>query len=247
MKRLIGFLHLVIANALSYTLSLPLTIGLTLIAFVLATFGRGKSILTITRIWAKLLFLFALRPIKVVGKEHIDFTKPYLILMNHASMFDIPLLYAVYPGKIQWISKESIFSIPLWGRIMRQLGCISMEREKLKSAKASLEKAIQGDRNASIAMFPEGTRTPNGELQRFKRGFVYIFRNTAYDILPITFNGLFSFCPKHRFAVDPRQAIEVIFHPPLKRETLLQKTDDEILDIVRQHIARDYRGTPCSS
>lgn len=246
-KRLIGFLYVGIANLSSYVLSLTLTILLTPIAFVLALFGMSRAILAITRLWAKLLFLFALRPVKVKGRELVDFSKPYLILINHASMFDIPLLYAVYPGKIQWISKESIFSIPLWGKIMRELGCISMEREKLKSAKASLEKAIQGDKNASIAMFPEGTRTPHGQIQRFKRGFVYIFRNTSYDILPITFNGLFSFCPKHRFAVDPRHPIEVIFHPPLKRETLLEKTDEEIIEIVQQSISKDYRGVPCSN
>ncbi|MFN4216994.1 MAG: lysophospholipid acyltransferase family protein [Brevinematales bacterium] len=244
---MIDFFYIVLSNILSYVLSLTLTILLTPIAFVLAIMGMGQAILVITRLWAKLLFIFALRPVKIKGREFVDFSRPYLILMNHASMFDIPLLYAVYPQKIQWISKESIFSIPLWGKIMQVLGCISLEREKLKSAKASLEKAVRGDKNASIAMFPEGTRTPNGEIQRFKRGFVYIFRNTSYDILPITFNGLFSFCPKHRFAVDPRQPIEVIFHPPLKRETLLEKTDEEIIEIVQQSISRDYRGVSCSN
>ncbi|MFN3660382.1 MAG: lysophospholipid acyltransferase family protein [Brevinematales bacterium] len=244
---MIDFFYIILSNILSYVLSLPLTILLTPIAFVMAITGMEKALLFITRLWANFLFIFALRPVKIKGHEFVDFSKPYLILMNHASMFDIPLLYAVYPQKIQWISKESIFSIPLWGKIMQTLGCISLEREKLKSAKASLEKAIQGDKNASIAMFPEGTRTPNGNIQRFKRGFVYILRNTSYDILPITFNGLFSFCPKHRFAVDPRQPIEVIFHHPLKRETLLEKTDEEIIEIVQQSISKDYRGVSCSN
>lgn len=247
MKRVIDFFHVLFANIFSYVFGLTLTVFLTPIAFVFSLLGQGKIILAITRFWARLLFLFALRPIKISGKELVDFSKPYLILINHASMFDIPLLYAVYPHKIQWISKESIFSIPLWGKIMKEIGCISMEREKLKSAKASLEKAIQADKSASLAMFPEGTRTPNGILQRFKRGFVYILRHTEYDILPITFKGLFHFCPKHRFAVDPRKPIEVIFHPPLKRENLLPKTDEEIVEIVYQCIAQDLRGNRCST
>ncbi len=246
MKRVLGFLHLVLANLLSYLFALPFTVLLTPIAFVIALFGGTRLLLAITRFWAHALFLIALRPVKVIGREYVDFSRSYIILMNHASMFDIPLLYRVFPGKIQWISKETIFSVPLWGRIMRQLGCIAMEREKLKSAKSSLEQAVKADAQASIAMFPEGTRTPTGEIQRFKRGFVYILRNTEYDILPVTFRGLFHFCPKHRFAVDPRCPIEVIFHKPLKREELLGKTDEEIVALVRSIIEADLKGAECS-
>ncbi|URA09163.1 lysophospholipid acyltransferase family protein [Thermospira aquatica] len=246
MRRLLGFLHLVLANLLAYLFALPFTVLLTPIAFVIALFGGKRLLLFITRFWAYLLFMITLRPVKVVGRELVDFSRPYLILMNHASMFDIPLLYRIFPGKIQWISKETIFSIPLWGKIMRELGCISMEREKLKSAKSSLEQAVRADAQASIAMFPEGTRTPTGELQRFKRGFVYILRNTEYDVLPITFRGLFRFCPKHRFAVDPRCPIEVIFHKPLKREELVGKTDEEIVAYVRSVIETDLKESSCS-
>jgi len=245
-KRILGFFHLVAANVLSYVMSLSLTVILTLIAFLLALLRQGKIILWMARLWSYLLFVFALRPVRVVGKEHVDFSKPYLILINHSSMFDIPLLYRVFPGKIQWISKESIFSIPLWGPVMRELGSIAIEREKIKSAMSSLQKATHGDSRASIAMFPEGTRTSDGKIHGFKRGFVYVFRNTHYDILPITFNGLFRFCPKSRFAVDPRCPIEVIFHPPLKREDLFPLSDEEILKRVREEIEKDYKEDTCS-
>jgi len=244
-KRLRGFFYVLVANLLSYLLSLTMTVLLTPVAFLVALLGWNRLLLGIIRLWARLLFVFALRPVKVVGRERVDFSRPYLIVMNHASMFDIPLLYAVYPGKIQWISKESVFAVPLWGRIMRSLGCIAMERTKLKSARASLDQAVQGDQHASIAMFPEGTRTPDGRIQRFKRGFVYIFRHTSYDILPVTLNGFFAFCPKHRFSVDPRAPLEVIFHEPLRREDLMDKTDEEIVALVQQIIERDYRGGAC--
>lgn len=88
----------------------------------------------------------------------------------------------------------------------------------------------------SIAIFPEGTRTLDGKLNAFYRGFIHLLRATENDILPVTLNGFYKLKPKNRFSIDFGSKLEAVIHSPLNGKEMALKTDKEILDRVTEII-----------
>jgi 1-acyl-sn-glycerol-3-phosphate acyltransferase len=95
----------------------------------------------------------------------------------------------------------------------------------------------------SVALFPEGTRTLNGRINPFYRGFIYLFRTRDIGILPLTLNGFYNLKPKNRFYIDFGSRLEVIIHKPILREELIDKSDGEIIETVKRVIESAYDVT----
>lgn len=141
----------------------------------------------VSRYWAKfLLNVICNVKIDVLGIQNIDSSKNYIIVSNHRSYTDILVATVSIPLQFRWLSKKSLFRIPLIGIGMKIIGHIPIEREKSRSATRSLEKVkevlIEG---RSVWIFPEGTRTPKRELGRFKRGAFYLAKETKKPLLPV--------------------------------------------------------------
>ena len=90
--------------------------------------------------------------------------------------------------------------------------------------------------SGSVALFPEGTRTLDGRINPFYRGFIYLFRTRDISILPVTLNGFYELKPKNRFYIDFGSKLSVVIHKPLGKEELTGKSDDEIINIVKSVI-----------
>jgi 1-acyl-sn-glycerol-3-phosphate acyltransferase len=103
-----------------------------------------------------------------------------------------------------------------------------------------IDQMIIKSRNKTVAIFPEGTRTTDGNINDFFRGFIYLFRTSDVGILPVTLNGFYNLKPKTRMAINFSSKLEVIIHKPLTREELINKTDSEIIDIVKAVIESAY-------
>lgn len=108
---------------------------------------------------------------RVTGREYIDRRKPYVIVVNHQAGLDIPTLYFV-PLNFRWVSKREVFKVPFFGQFLLLHGDICINRGH---ATAAMEKVIRDgklwlSRGASVAIFPEGTRSHDGEIYRFKAG-----------------------------------------------------------------------------
>jgi len=104
----------------------------------------------------------------------------------------------------------------------------------------TLEQLLQKSKDRSVALFPEGTRTIDGKINPFFRGFIYLFRSGDMDILPITLNGFFDLKPKNRFTINFRSKLSVIIHEPVSKETLAGKDDNQIIETVRTIIKSAY-------
>ncbi|MFI3305224.1 MAG: lysophospholipid acyltransferase family protein [Rikenellaceae bacterium] len=136
---------------------------------------------------------FAVPPLwrrRVEGLENLDSSKSYVIVMNHSSMLDIPILYML-PLNFRWVSKREVFSIPIFGQFLRLHGDITIERG---NGKAAMEQVTRQGcewirRGASVAIFPEGTRTRTGEIGRFKAGAFNLAREAGVEILPVVIDG----------------------------------------------------------
>lgn len=136
---------------------------------------------------------------KVIGMEHIDRKKAYVIVINHRAMTDIPALYFL-PLNFRWVSKREVFRIPFFGQFLRLHGDICIDRGH---AAAAMEQLLREGkrwlgRGASVAVFPEGTRSKDGSIHRFKAGAFTLAREAGVEILPVVMDGTPTMIRKNR-------------------------------------------------
>jgi 1-acyl-sn-glycerol-3-phosphate acyltransferase len=132
-------------------------------------------------------------PVKVTaeGLENADPAARYIIVSNHLSTFDIPLMFWALPTDGRFLSKKELFRIPLVGRAMRQVGIIEVDRQAGRSSRAVINEGVENaaQRGYSLIVFPEGTRSDSGEMLPFKKGAFRIAIDTGLPVLPVVIEG----------------------------------------------------------
>jgi 1-acyl-sn-glycerol-3-phosphate acyltransferase len=192
------------------------------------------------QLWAKSVFVIIGKKFHVIGKENIIKGERYILVANHASLFDIVAIMSFYPG-VSWFGHERLLKVPLFGKILRLTDYIPFQEPTFKTTKQMLEQLVQKSKTQTIAIFPEGTRTLNGKINDFYKGFIYIFRSTEIGILPVTLNGFYKLKPKNRSYINFDSKLNVVIHKPIKREELIEKTDSEIIEAVKTLIESAYQ------
>lgn len=152
---------------------------------------------------------------RVEGLEHIEKGKPYIVVLNHRTMFDITAAYFL-PLNFRWVSKREVFRAPFFGQFLLLHGDICIDRGK--GAAAMDKMIVQGkkwtERGVSIAIFPEGTRSKDGRIHRFKAGAFTLAGQTGAAILPVVMTGSDSIVrPNGMF--NRRNRITLTVLPPI--------------------------------
>lgn len=194
------------------------------------------------RFWAWFTFILAGKSVHITGAEKMDPSRNYLLVANHGSYYDVAGIMRFVP-LAAWLGRSSFLKIPLISTFLNMIHYIPVYRGDPIRSKTAVDKAIAEASRITIAIFPEGTRTCDGNIGEFKKGFVHIMRGSNLDILPVTLNGFYQFMPRFRWALDPRARLDVVMHDPIRREDLLGMTNDEIVAIVRSVIQSSYRNT----
>ena len=185
------------------------------------------------RFWARTIFRITGKKVHITGKENIHKDLHYILVANHSSLFDIVAIVSVIPG-IAWFGHERLLRIPIFRRVLLLTDYIPMRKASVKNTREMVNRLIEKSKILNIAIFPEGTRTLNGKINDFYRGFILLLRaSEGIDVLPVTLNGFYAFKPKSRYWIDFGSRLEVIIHEPLQREKLIVKTDREIADMVK--------------
>ena len=145
----------------------------------------------IVRSWAKIILKTSFIKFKVVGEENIKPDKHYFFAANHESEFDIPLVFAGINLQMVAISKIELKNIPFLGWAMQAAGHIFVDRRNHSSALESMSKAKKSmTRNPrSVIIFPEGTRSKNGEVLPFKKGGLVLAINLDMEVVPVGITG----------------------------------------------------------
>ncbi len=121
--------------------------------------------------WCKRVLARADMDVQVVGRENVRTGQTYLVMSNHQSLYDIPVMFYVLGGNLRMVAKAELFRVPIWGRAMREAGFIAIDRSNRERAKESLESAKKSlAAGVHIWIAPEGTRSRTGELLPFKKG-----------------------------------------------------------------------------
>jgi len=178
--------------------------------------------------------------LRVIGKENIDKNRKYILVANHASLFDIVAIASFFP-EVSWFGHERLLRVPVFGRFLKLTDYVPFREPTVTNTRNMLNQLMEKADVKSVALFPEGTRTLNGKINPFYRGFIYLFRTREIGILPLTLNGFYNLKPKNRFYIDFSSKLEVIIHKPIPREELIDKSDNEIVDTVKSVIESAYR------
>ena len=157
---------------------------------------------------------------RVVGGEFVDKRKSYVIVLNHNTVVDIPTLYYL-PLNFRWVSKREVFRVPFFGQFLVLHGDICIDRGRAAEAKEQMVRKgrLWLGRGASVAVFPEGTRSKDGEIHRFKTGAFALAKEAGVGILPVVLDGTASLI-RRNLLFDWRNRITIRVLPPLSAETV---------------------------
>ena len=207
----------------------------SLIVWPFAFTGLKGTVRFLVRHWAWMIFLLMGKRLHITGTDHIQPGRKYILLANHSSIFDITAILVFFPG-ISWFGREHLLRIPVFGQILRKINYIPMTKADVSNTRVMLDQLVRKSTGLSIAMFPEGTRTLDGGVNPFRRGFIHLLRSTDLDLLPVTLTGFHSLKPKNRFWIDFRSNIGVVIHEPITNASLRDKSDQEIIQTVKETI-----------
>jgi 1-acyl-sn-glycerol-3-phosphate acyltransferase len=215
-----------------------------LIILILALLNLKGLIRAIMQLWAKSVFFILGKKFHVSGKENINKDKKYILVANHGSLFDIVAIMSFYSG-ISWFGHERLLKIPVFKRILKVTDYIAFKEPNYRNTKQMIEQLVCNSDHKTVAIFPEGTRTLDGKINPFYRGFIYLFRTRDIEILPVTLNGFYELKPKNRFYINFNSKLDVIIHKPINREELIGKNDYEIIETVKTIIESAHLRDVC--
>lgn len=177
---------------------------------------------------------------KIEGLENIDKKKSYVIVINHNSMVDILALYFL-PLNFRWVSKREVFRIPYVGQLLTIHGDIAIDRSKGADSmrKVTEDGKMWIGRGASIAMFPEGTRSKSGEMGRFKQGAFALAKEAGVEILPVVMHGTRTVLNKF-YLINWRNVLKVSVLPPISAEEVAATPMPELMEKTRTMMCEKY-------
>ena len=187
--------------------------------------------------WARVLAFSAPMRVRVEGRENIDPQQSYVLVSNHQSQFDIFLLYGWLGVDFKWVMKQELRTVPGIGTACDRLGHIFIDRSNHAAAMATLDEAKKKIVNGtSVMFFPEGTRSRDGKLMRFKKGAFRMAVDLGLPILPLTVTGTRNVLPAGTSDLMPGSA-RLIIHPPIPVEGLTATGCSHLSNQVREVIA----------
>jgi len=212
---------------------------------IISPFNRtGNLYHALARVHARGVLAMCGVKVVVEGLEKVDFSRNYIYVSSHASFFDIPSVLVGIPDQIRIVYKKELEMVPIWGWALK-FGkvYIAIDRKRGQEAVQSLEDAAAKIRHgASVLLFPEGTRTSDGNLQPFKRGAFNLAVKAGIPIVPLAINGSYQIMSKHTWRIRPG-TITLILEAPIETPSMNGKeTELALRDQVHSVIQRNYRN-----
>ncbi|MCI0708348.1 MAG: 1-acyl-sn-glycerol-3-phosphate acyltransferase [Ignavibacteriae bacterium] len=198
---------------------LVITIATSVAAIFLGFIDRsGKSYHNSARWWSKMtLKIFGIK-VTTKGLEHLDPSKHYVYVSNHASLFDIPAVFTAIPDDVRIVLKKELTRVPIWGWSLNVGHYIVIDRANAKDAMDRIDEAAKKIRNgASVLVFPEGTRSKDGKLQPFKRGAFALAARSGVPVVPVTIKNSYAILPKGTFTIRATD-IEIVIDKPIESQ-----------------------------
>lgn len=168
--------------------------------------------------WARALAWLTPMRVQLEGSEHIDTSRSYVVVANHLSLFDIPALYGWLDLDLKWVIKQELRKAPGIGIGCEKVGHIFIDRKNPEQARKQINAALERLGNGiGILFFPEGTRSPDGNLLPFKKGAFRVAIEAQIPILPVTVVGTHEICPAKTLKIFPGR-VRLVAHPVIETQ-----------------------------
>ncbi len=194
------------------------------------------------RAWAWLILKTTGVRLHVSGLEHIDPRCSYVVAANHQSIYDIPIVFTALPLQLRIVAKESLGRIPFLGWHLQRTGHLLVDRKHpgagILKRMANLVAAAR-----SVIVFPEGTRSVDGSVGRFKGGIFLLATDSALPVLPVSIARSRFVMAKGRLMVMPAD-VDVTIHPPIATNGITREQARSFADQVREVIRRGADEPP---
>ncbi|HXP47897.1 MAG TPA: lysophospholipid acyltransferase family protein [Terriglobales bacterium] len=224
----------------------PLTILFTLlvepISLAAALLDRsGRAQHRMVAFWAGVLLRLYGMPVTVTGLERLDLSRPRIYAANHLSALDIPVLYRYLPFQFRIIAHRLVFRVPLVGWHLSAAGQLMIDPESVALSRRALREAVQTlRRGLPLVVFPEGERSPTGEMQPFRRCTFYVAIEAQVDVVPVAILGTYKAFPRGSAHLRPGplqliigDAIPVAGYTKGDLDALAERTQAAVAELCR--------------
>jgi 1-acyl-sn-glycerol-3-phosphate acyltransferase len=231
----------VVATTLSLYLGTHLFVFAVLPVAIIVSYLDPKTIPPLRQWFVRSLFAMVGKRLRISGQHYVDPARRYVIVSNYPSGYAGFALLGQFP-RASLVAHAFLRRIPLLSHALRRIGAIFVQPGRAALGKKAIDLYLDAvDVIPSLIILPEGGRTRDGTIHRFRRGFVHIQRQTSFDILPVTLNGLYHLKPVGRLYADPDADPHMIIHPPMASSVANNMSDETLIAAVRDTIASVYR------
>lgn len=172
--------------------------------------------------------------VRYSGQKNIPSEGGVLVVSNHQSLFDPPLVGIACHRRMNYLARDSLFRFPLFGRLIKSLNAIAIDREGVGIAgiKESLKRLKRGE---MVVVFPEGTRTPDGQIKPFRPGFTSLAVRSRAAILPVAIEGAYECWPRNQTFPHPGK-IRVQYGRPILPQDYAGMDERDLVALVEKRV-----------
>jgi 1-acyl-sn-glycerol-3-phosphate acyltransferase len=239
-----GKLQTLVIILKSFSITIWISI-LTILDSYRGTYARNRVDRRL-RWWSAKLLEYVGLTYKKENPHGVEFqpNKPYIIMCNHISLYDIPVTFLALPGSVRMLTKKELFKVPIWGRGMAAGEFVSIDRTNRRQAFRDLEEARKKMESGIILwVAPEGTRSRTGELGAFKKGGFMLALRTGATIVPVGIRGTNEVLPAKTSRFHLGKQVEFHIGQPIETSRFNKKDVDQLMLEVEQQI-RQLANSP---
>ena len=194
------------------------------------------------KLWGKVALLANRVKVKIKGMEHLDGKGPYIFMSNHQGSYDIFALLGHLSYQFKWLAKKELFSIPFFGWAMAAVGYISIDRGGTRDTVEAMNEAARKIRDGmSVVIFPEGSRSPDGSIQPFKKGGFTLAIKSKVPIVPVAISGSRDIMPKDKLTATSGE-IQILVDHPIETESYALKDRELLMKKVKETISKNFKS-----
>jgi 1-acyl-sn-glycerol-3-phosphate acyltransferase len=190
------------------------------------------------RAWAWLILKTTGVRVRVVGADRVDFSRSFVFAANHQSIYDIPIVFTSLPSQLRIVAKQSLGRIPFMGWHLHRAGHLLVDRQNPGAGVVKKMAKLVGQHH-SLIVFPEGTRSVDGAVGRFKGGSFVFALDSGMPIVPVSIAGSRHVMKKGRLMVCPGD-VTLTIHQPIDTTGIgregVRELADRVRDVVRQAV-----------
>jgi 1-acyl-sn-glycerol-3-phosphate acyltransferase len=214
------------------------TIALGTISVLSTLFDRTGDVgHACARAWSRWILRTTGVRVHVSGLEHLDPARSYVVASNHQSIYDIPILFAALPLQLRIVAKDSLGRVPFLGWHLQRTGHLLVDRRSPGADIVKKMARLVGEHH-SLIVFPEGTRSLDGQVGRFKKGTFLVAIDARLPVVPLSVSGSRRVMQKGRLMVCPGD-VRLTIHEPIPTLDVDREQVQTFAERVREIVRAD--------